>query len=1772
MSSPRARRQQPLSRWTLIPALGALLLGGTATPALADTAPPAPAPVTAPTPPAITSTNAEQTALLQAVSTGKPVTVDSLTTATQLITAQPDGTLTSQLNPLPVRVQQNGVWSALDATLTANSNGTLAPKASASAIKLSGGGGGPLATLTDPAGHSMALTMPFTLPTPTVSGDTAVYQSVLPGVDLSVSVTDQGGFSDVLIIHDATAAANPQLKQLTLAASTSGLTLAATASGGMAATRADGTLAYTSPTPVMWDSSSTATSSPAPSPSASTSASASVSAGASASPSAQSAQMRAAALATASATPSASSTPDAGTGATASSPDGPGTGAQVDPIAMTTTASGITLTPDAAVLTSPSTTYPLYLDPYVNPASSPSNAYDEVYSSTYNNCSSSPQYNKPQLHGEGVGYQGNGGACGSGKERSFYALNTSNLNSSMVISKATVTAPATYADSWNCNQNQPITLHTTGSIGPTTDWNNQPGDSAGYAAASTTIPSAANPPNSLCSNHDAVFTVTTQAQKIAAAGIGSWTVGLFGDESNSVNYLRFSSSITLTTYFDIPPSVTYPTVTPGPLATSNGAACNDAASGWLGATSMNGSSSNIKLNTTVSSQVSGTNVTAEFHIWDDMTKDTSGNPATVKWDYANPQASGTPVAEPIGFQIQDGHRYGFSVQGYDGVLYGNSYSNCHFTVDATPPTSPVVTTNPSFPPVGTGVANPIVYAGTGVNTTFSVNATDPLPNNTCTLDPCQASGIDHFRWRLDSPPDANNGTTVAVSTTGTDANGDPTASATLTKVPVTGWGVHTLYVVAVDKAGNASQAPASYTYTAPWNPTTQVTPGDVTGDHIPDLVATTSTGDLTLIPGNTDPAQSTKPLGSYATKDYTGPVLLAAHTDTPAGGTGSWNDYLIAHKGNQFGQQIDDLFALNIKALPHQMYLVKNNLDGTSPGDPSPTGATPGFTTQRNVHVTKPGCLTGAYAPPTARCGTGAGSPNYDSTDWNNVTQIAAPGAVHTPGIADLITVENGQLWLYTGASGGVLSNPVLLGDGDWSPDTLITPGTVSGTPTLWVRDTYGTVYTYPITLDASTQLPTLLHAPTGTNPLTSALSNGSTHLCVDDNLSLTTPGNKVQIHTCNGTNAQNWVLGTDGTVRAMGMCLDAYYAGKANYTPIDLYTCNGGANQQWTPGPNGSLINPVSGRCLDDPASSITNGTQLQLYDCNAGNAQNWNAGNTAPLPAATQTPIAAVPTSAYPSIASPGDINSPSGGPDGIPDLYAVDTHGRLVEYPGGRTAPGSLSLQDPTTLPTHWWALTEGGGAPADSGSLGTSGSDTNQLNLTLSNTAVWGKPDPALAQADTAQASKNTSNNILTFTNTGTDATTTGYAATSGPALDTTKSYTVSAWVNLTTTNGGHDQWAVGQGTNNHQAFQLGYNGSLNAWDFTTTDSDTSSDTSANTIHAPDTNTAALSTWTHLVGVYDAPTGTMTLYVNGRKAGTNNNLTPQYDANHVLNIGAMTALSADGSTTDNPTSGFNGSISDVHVYDSAIGTTPAIGTNPVNLGAISNTATNWWTLTDAAGTTAKDSTGTLPATLTSTGASWSTDATRGTVLNLDGTTGYAATPTPAVTTGSYTVSAWVKLNSGYDTTKYHTALCQRDATSTRCAFYLQYSVALHGWTLVAPSNDAATPTTYYNAGYNVPAPGGTWTHLVATFDATTNTMSLYVNGQLAGTGTDPTPWTATGGPLLIGGTDKDNTTTGDPGSTGQFPGQISDVHIYNTALPLTDAEAAGDTTTINPANFN
>jgi hypothetical protein len=123
-------------------------------------------------------------------------------------------------------------------------------------LRLSGGGTGPLVTMTRD-GRSVGLTWPGALPAPTLASDTATYAGVLPGVDLRVRATADG-FSDVLVIKSPAAATNPALGRLHFGLSTSGVTAAVGESGELSAVDGSGRPWFAAPPAMMWDSTGTA--------------------------------------------------------------------------------------------------------------------------------------------------------------------------------------------------------------------------------------------------------------------------------------------------------------------------------------------------------------------------------------------------------------------------------------------------------------------------------------------------------------------------------------------------------------------------------------------------------------------------------------------------------------------------------------------------------------------------------------------------------------------------------------------------------------------------------------------------------------------------------------------------------------------------------------------------------------------------------------------------------------------------------------------------------------------------------------------------------------------------------------------------------------------------------------------------------------------------------------------------------------------------------------------------------------------------------------------------------------------------------------------------------------------------------------------------------------------------------------------------------------------------------------------------------------------------
>jgi hypothetical protein len=112
---------------------------------------------------------------------------------------------------------------------------------------------------------------------------------------------------------------------------------------------------------------------------------------------------------------------------------------------------------------------------------------------------------------------------------------------------------------------------------------------------------------------------------------------------------------------------------------------------------------------------------------------------------------------------------------------------------------------------------------------------------------------------------------------------------------------------------------------------------------------------------------------------------------------------------------------------------------------------------------------------------------------------------------------------------------------------------------------------------------------------------------CVDVAAANNTNGTQVQLWTCNGTNAQQWTVGSDGTIRALGKCLDVSGGSTANGAKVQIWDCNGTGAQQWQGNSANDLVNPQSGKCLDATNVSSADGTPLQIWSCHGGANQKW-------------------------------------------------------------------------------------------------------------------------------------------------------------------------------------------------------------------------------------------------------------------------------------------------------------------------------------------------------------------------------------------------------------------------------------------------------------------------------------------------------------------------------------------------------------------------------------
>ncbi|MFC4335327.1 LamG-like jellyroll fold domain-containing protein [Salininema proteolyticum] len=250
-------------------------------------------------------------ALDEAASTGQDVEIESLSSPDSDVFATPDGVFAEEVALEPFQAQQDdGSWAPIDNTLVASGNGAFVPTNNDSGLEVSDGGDTVIAKTTDVHGRSVAYTWHENLPTPEVTGDTAVFPEIVPGVDLKVKATDDG-FSKVFEVKTPEAAASPEVANLSMGLELDGYTAAIGETGALEINDFAGNVVAGGPTPIMWDS-----------------------------------------------TP-----PDEGVGDSTTTEWSPTTFAVSADVALAYTDGQLTLTPDAEMLADPDAVYPIRIDP-----------------------------------------------------------------------------------------------------------------------------------------------------------------------------------------------------------------------------------------------------------------------------------------------------------------------------------------------------------------------------------------------------------------------------------------------------------------------------------------------------------------------------------------------------------------------------------------------------------------------------------------------------------------------------------------------------------------------------------------------------------------------------------------------------------------------------------------------------------------------------------------------------------------------------------------------------------------------------------------------------------------------------------------------------------------------------------------------------------------------------------------------------------------------------------------------------------------------------------------------------------------------------------------------------------------------------------------------------------------------------------------------------------------------------------------------------------------
>ncbi|WP_406292181.1 FG-GAP repeat domain-containing protein [Embleya sp. NBC_00896] len=929
----------------------------------------------------------EGSALKAAKSSGKRVEVGSLRSETAQTFANPSGTLTMEQSLRPVRTKQNGKWVAIDPTLRAGADGTVAPVATAAGLRFSGGGSAPLATI-DRNGREISLSWPDPLPKPVLAGTTATYPEVLPGVDLQVAA-DVDGFSHLLVVKNAAAATNPRLKTLTYTTKTKNVTLKAGPGGVLSGIDETGQEAFTAPQARMWDSTR-----PTQAPTART------------------------------AGPLSSATP-------AEPSDAPSPNSAAMPVKVT--GDILELTPDQGLLTSPTTTFPVFIDPPVYPGKM------QAWTTAYKPHPNANYWNGAGFdEGDGdkvtkvarVGYENSTG----GTAHSFFQLDSRGLWDKEIIKSQFIIKQVW---SYSCTKTS-VEVWDTGTISTATTWNNEPHWDRKVDSTTESKGWGAN-----CPSGDLVFTVTDAAQDAATNHWNAWTLGMKAtNESDPHGWKKFQAdTAVMSTEYNSTPEVPYG------LSTDPDAGCDG--TGVVG-------------DTTVSLRAHGWDpdggpVTLRFRLW--PSGQAIREAGTV--DVPNDSYGTLPIESedlPTG-------RYTWDVRAEDGRTASAWSTRCTFRVDRTRPSNPPGVSSPQYPDGSAGWPADTPTSGTEGTFTFTNGG---------------ITDVVKYLYTVDGSPDGEE-----------TVDAGPGGSAAVKLTP-TGNGPRYLRVQSMDAAGNRSDIRAFLFYVnCRTDPATggcaNYKAGDVTGDDKSDIYAVTPDGDLRIYNGKGDGNLGIQ--GDGSTDDYTG-VQTTHRGDWNNDGTedllarrknaeGSWELWMHPNLGNGYACWVCSTGAKPLKTWSDDDSDPATNDShwrtgdaqvlavGNVTGDDNYDGLINAGDNPDLIVRAATGVL---YLYPGSGISDMLGDPIVIGEDGWEPYRILAPGDVTGDGIPDLFATHttDGQFYLYpldrwidtNGAPAYHHGTRTLLGNG-WSTTAiplLTAPGDANGDgkADLWSTDNLG--------------------------------------------------------------------------------------------------------------------------------------------------------------------------------------------------------------------------------------------------------------------------------------------------------------------------------------------------------------------------------------------------------------------------------------------------------------------------------------------------------------------------------------------------------------------------------------------------------------------------------------------------------------------------------------------------------------------------------------------